>query len=104
VFSHISDHQGPLKKGDPEYMGSSWNLQVKWDDGSESWEPLHILAEDGPITISIYGKENGLLHHPGWKRYNRLANANPRLQTMINKVNSRTHAPTFQFEIQVPRW
>ena len=84
-------------------MVSSWSLQVKWDDGSESWESLHILAEDDPITISIYGKENGLLHHPGWKRYNRLANAKPRLQTMINKLNARSQAPTFQFGIQVPR-
>jgi hypothetical protein len=57
----------PLNKGNPEYVESSWNLQVNCDYGCESWKPHHILAEDSPITITY---DIGLLHQPRWKQFN----------------------------------
>ena len=67
-FKQILDHQGPLKPKDPGYNGSTYNLKVLWDDGSETWEPLSIIAKDDPVTCAVYGKQNGLLSKPGWKR------------------------------------
>ena len=35
----ILDHQGPLKSNDNNYKQSSYNVKVRWEDGSETWEP-----------------------------------------------------------------
>ena len=66
-FKQVLDHQGPLKPKDPNYKGSTYNLKVLWDDGSETWEPLSTMAKDDPVTCAVYGKDKGLLNKPGWK-------------------------------------
>ena len=43
TFCKITDHQGPLKKGDHNHNGSSWNLKVLWEDGAHTWEPLNAM-------------------------------------------------------------
>ena len=32
-FRRIVSHQGPLKRGDPDYNGSKWNILVEWENG-----------------------------------------------------------------------
>ena len=44
TYSGILDHQGPLKKYDPKYKGSSYNVLVNWDCGTQTWEPLNLIA------------------------------------------------------------
>ena len=39
TFKDILDHQGPLKSNDNNYKGSTYNVKVRWEDGSETWEP-----------------------------------------------------------------
>jgi hypothetical protein len=41
-FRSIDAHQGPLKRSDPNYKGSSWNVRVLWENGEVSYEPLSI--------------------------------------------------------------
>ena len=67
AYQGITAHDGPLKKGDPRYNGSLWNLLVHWEDGSETWEPLAILAKVDPISVAKYGLDHNLLDKPGWK-------------------------------------
>ena len=39
TYSGILDHQGPLKAHEPKYKGSSDNVFVDWDDGTQTWGP-----------------------------------------------------------------
>jgi hypothetical protein len=39
-FKQISSHQGPLLPGHPDYNGSSYNVQVEWENGEITFEPL----------------------------------------------------------------
>ena len=65
--SGILDHQGPLKRHDPRFKGSSYNVLVDWDDGSQTWEPINIIEKQYPVTVAHYAHDKGLLNKPGWK-------------------------------------
>ena len=49
-FKCIAGHQGPLKKGDPTYNGSKFNVLVEWETGESTYEPLDVIAADNPAT------------------------------------------------------
>jgi hypothetical protein len=66
-------HQVPLKKNDPNYKGSSYNVLVEWEDGSNTYEPLDLIIRDDPVTLAIYAKKNKLLNKPVWKRLKHVA-------------------------------
>ena len=72
-FKRIAGHQGPLKKGDPGYNGSKFNVLVEWETGESMYEPLDVIAADDPVTCAIYAKEKGLLDEPGWRRFKSIA-------------------------------
>ena len=70
-FRKILNHKGPLRSGDTEYRGSSYNLLVEWETGECTWEPLHTKDKTGvfdtdPVTVGIYAEENGLIGKTGW--------------------------------------
>ena len=48
-FKHIAGHQGPLKKGDPSYNGSKFNVLVEWETGESTYEPLDVIAADDHV-------------------------------------------------------
>ena len=41
--------------------GSKYNVQVEWETGEITFEPLSIIAADDPVTCAAYAKENDLL-------------------------------------------
>ena len=43
--SGILDHQGPLKSHDLKHRVSSYNVLVDWDDGTQTWDPLHFIGK-----------------------------------------------------------
>ena len=67
TYSGILDHQGPLKRHDQRFKGSSCNVHVDWDDGSQTWEPMNILGKQDPVTVACYAHDKGLFNIPGWK-------------------------------------
>jgi hypothetical protein len=67
AFKEITEHQGPLTPSDRRYKGSSYNVLVHWEDGSETFEPPSVMAKEDPITCAKYAKDNDLLDKPGWK-------------------------------------
>ena len=71
TFQKILGHAGPYKKGDSDYRGSAYNVQVLWSNGEITWEPFDNIRSDDPITLAIYAKEKDLLDTPGWKRLRR---------------------------------
>ena len=85
-FKEITAHEGPLKPGDPSYKGSSYNVMIAWEDGTHTFEPLHIFAADAPEECARYAKAHGLLDMPGWKRFRKLAKREKQLLRMLNQA------------------
>ena len=48
-FSTIIGHQGPLAASDPHWKGSKYNVQVEWETGEITFEPLSVIAADDPV-------------------------------------------------------
>ena len=74
-FKRIAGHQGPLKKGDPGYNGSKFNVLVEWETGESTYEPLDVIAADNPVMCAIYAKDKGLLDEPVGDASSRSLNA-----------------------------
>ena len=98
AFKAITDHQGPLKSSDPRYKGSSYNVLVHWEDGSETYEPLALITKSDHVTCTEYASDNGLLATPGWKQLNRIASRMIKFARMIKqaKMNQNRHGPSLQ--------
>ena len=56
-FRAIIVHKGPLKATDPNWKDSKWNVQIEWETGEITFEPLSLIAADDPITCAAYAKE-----------------------------------------------
>ena len=104
-FRTITAHQGPLRPDDPKYKGSPWNVLVEWETGESTYEPLHIIAKDDPVTCAIYAKDNNLLEEPGWKRFKQIAKRQKRMLRELNqaKLSQVRRAVKFKFGYEVPR-
>ena len=63
-FKHIASHQGPLKKGDPGYNGSKFNVLVEWETGESAYEPLDVIAADDLSLASSTPKRKGYSMNP----------------------------------------
>ena len=103
-FRQIVGHDGPLTPKDAKYNGSMWNLLVHWEDDSQTWEPLTIIAKDDPVSVAQYGKANGLLDEPGWKRLKKLARRDKKLQRMLKqaRIAPGKRIPKYKFGVQIP--
>ena len=104
-FRSILNHKGPLKPNHDEYKGSSWNLQILWENDEVTWEPLRIIAASDPVSCAIYAKNNQLLHLDGWIRFKRLASRQKKLLRMTHQARLQSYrlAPKYKFGVQVPR-
>ena len=104
-FKAIVDHQGPLTSNHKEYKGSRWNVQIHWENGEISWEPLSIIIKSDPVTCAIYDKDNDLLDLEGWKRLKRLANCQKKLLQMANQAKLKLYqtSPVYKFRVLIPR-
>ena len=72
-FKRIKGYQRPLIPGDQHYNGCPFNVQVKWESGETTYEPLNKAAQDAAVECAIYAKENNLLDTPGWKLFKNIA-------------------------------
>ena len=45
-FSAIIGHKDPLKATDSNWNGSKWNVQIEWETGEITFEPLSVIAAD----------------------------------------------------------
>ena len=60
-FRAIIGHQGPLLASDPDWKGSKYNVQVEWETGEITFEPLSIIAADDPVTCAALNPSPSLL-------------------------------------------
>ena len=104
-FKSITGHQGPLSQNDENYKGSRYNVLVNWETGESTYEPLHLIAADDPVTCAIYAKENGLLEQDGWRRFKRIANRQTKLLRLTNQTKLRAvrTVPVYKYGFLVPR-
>jgi hypothetical protein len=52
-FRPILGHQGPLTKDDPDYIGSSYNVKIKWENGEITPHgPPSVIAINDPSTFA----------------------------------------------------
>ena len=87
--SGITNYQGPLKKHDPRYKGSSYNVLVDWDDHTQMWEPINIIGKQDPVTLAHYAHDNGLLNKPGWKFLCCMAKHQRFINVIFNAIKRR---------------
>jgi hypothetical protein len=63
----IVAHQGLLNSMHPDYKGLLYNVQIEWENGEITDEPLAVIAADDPVSCAAYGLEHSLLDQPGWQ-------------------------------------
>ena len=104
-FRAIICHEGPLKATDPNWKGSKWNVQIEWETGEITFEPLSVIAADDPITCAAYAKEKNLYNLDGWKRFRHIINKEKQLTRAINqsKIRQVRHAKKYMFGFLIPR-
>ena len=104
-FRAIIGHQGPLLASDPDWKGSKYNVQVEWETGEITFEPLSIIAADDPVTCAAYVKENDLLALEGWHRFRSLAKKDKVLARAIkpSKIRQVRRSQTYMFGYLIPR-
>ena len=98
-FRAIVGHQGPLLASDPDWKGSKYNVQVEWETGEITFEPLFIIAADDPVTCAAYAKENDLLALEGQRRFRNLAKKDKVLARAIkrSKIRQVRRSQTYMF-------
>jgi hypothetical protein len=104
-FKGINDHQGPLQQSDKRYKGSSYNVLVHWEDGSETYKPLTVMEKEDPLTCVLYAKTHDLLDTPGWKSLKRISKREVKFTRMVKqaKIQQERHGPQYKFGILVPK-
>ena len=104
-FQDIIAHDGPLTSGSKNWKGSKWNVMVRWDDGSETWEPLNIMIAQDPITCAGYAKKHDLVEVPGWTKLRKYAKRSKIMERHAKQMVMKAHrrAPIYKFGVRVPR-
>ena len=104
-FRAIIGHEGPLKATDPNWKGSKWNVQIEWETGEITFEPLSVIAADNHITCAAYAKEKNLYNLDGWKRFRHLIKKEKQLTRAIkqSKIRQVRHAKKYMFGFLIPR-
>eukprot|EP00957_Ditylum_brightwellii_P056254 4263830-Ditylum_brightwellii.AAC.1 len=54
--------------GDGKKNGWTWDVKMKWEDNSETWESLAVIWKSDSVALAPYAKEHDLLKTDGWKR------------------------------------
>ena len=104
-YKRISGHEGPLTKGHSSWKGDKYNVKVEWETGEVTYEPLHTIAADDPVTCAIYAKDNDLLDTEGWKRFRKLAHRAKKMLRMVNQSKLRSYkaCKKYMYGIEIPR-
>ena len=101
----IISHQGPYGNTQPGYIGSTYNIKVKWSDGDVTLEPLCVIAKEYPVLCASYGKKHSLLNKKGWKHLKRYVTTSKNITRVINKavLSQGRRPPKVKFGYQIPR-
>ena len=104
-FRAIIGHSCPLLASDPDWKGSKYNVQVEWETGEITFEPLSIIPADDPVPCAAYATENDLLALEGWRRFRSLAKKDKVLARAIKqtKIRQVRRSQTYRFGYLIAR-
>ena len=83
-FKDIVAHQGPL--------------EVEWESGEITYEPLTLISKDDPIPCAVYAKNHDLLDTTGWKHPKRYAKTSKRLIRAVKQSRIRQVRASAQYQ------
>ena len=94
-----------IPKGVTHEDGSRWQLQVLWEGGATTWEPINTIASDDSITVAAYAEKNDLLNTDGWKRFKNLTRDKKISARLIHQARLKNFRgqPKYKYGVQVPR-
>ena len=100
TFKEILNHRKTTRDG-KQLM----EVEVLWDTGEKSWEPLSTIKVDDPITVAKYVEKKGLVNKPQWKWANRYLKNKKKFLRLCRQVflSRRRNGPTYKFGVRVPR-
>ena len=104
-FGAIIGHKGHLAVTDPDWKGSKYNVQVEWEIGKVTFEPLSVIAADELVTSAAYAKQHELLALEGWCRFRNLAKKDKVVASAIkqSKIRQVRRSQTYMFGYLIPR-
>ena len=96
-FRSIIGHEGLLEATDPNWKGSKHNVQIEWETGEITFEPLSRIAADDPITCAC--------SLDGWKRFRHLIKKEKQPTRAIkqSKIRQVRHSQIYMFGYLIPR-
>ena len=105
VYKGILSHTGPMTLKSEGWKGSKYNLNVQWEDGAVTSEPLNQFGKDDPVTCAVYAKDNNLLDKVGWRFLRKHARRTKKLKRTIKqyKMQRQRRGPIYKFGVRVPR-
>ena len=103
-FCQILGHTGPLDHRSPGYKNSLYNLEIEWENGEITFEPLSEMIADDAVTVAKYAKKKDILDTKGWKKLRRLANRTIKLDRLIKQAKLRSFrtAPKYMYGFKIP--
>jgi hypothetical protein len=104
-YKQILGHSGPLTHRDYHYKGSKYNVEIEWENGEITQEPLALVIADDPVTLAAYAKEHKMLDIDGWKRLKPIARRAKKMERLIKQARLRSFrtSPKYMYGFQVPR-
>ena len=95
IVKSIQDHQ---------MDGSKVTVQVEWDNGAHTWEPIQLIKKEDPIKLAMYAKEKGLIYKPGWRWARKIVKTPKRLSKMMKIMAAQvSNNARYKFGIKVPK-
>jgi hypothetical protein len=93
-----------LNKNHSSWKGDKYYVKVEWENGEISYEPLHTIAADDPVTCAIYAKDNALMDTDGWKRFHSLAKRAKKMLRMVNQSKLRSYKTSkkYMYGFEIP--
>ena len=53
-YKEIVSHEGPLSQNHPNYKGSRFKVNIRWENDEVTSEPLKSISADDPVTVAQY--------------------------------------------------
>ena len=69
-------------------MKALQNVQIEWETGEITFEPLCVIGADDPITCAPYTKEKNLYNLDGCNRFSHLIKKDKQLTRVIKTVKN----------------
>ena len=89
----------------PDWKGSKYNVQVEWETGDITIEPVSVTAADDPVTCATYAKQHDPIAVEGRRRFRNLAKKDKVLAKAIkqSKIRPVRRSQAYMFGYLIPR-